>query len=84
MKHCASSDFWACYQRLPEPIRDLADRCYDLLKENPRHPSLHFKKVGRFRSVRVGLDYRALGVDSPLGIVWFWIGPHEEYDRLLR
>lgn len=33
-----------------------------LLKCNPRHPSLHFKKVGRFWSVRVGLHHRAIGV----------------------
>ena len=51
---------------------------------NPAHPSLSFKKVddaGNIYSVRVGLGYRALGqMDGP-EIVWFWIGPHDEYDR---
>jgi hypothetical protein len=55
MRHFASPSFWAAYEKLPAPVRDLADRNYALLKENPQHPSLHFKKVGRFWSVRVGL-----------------------------
>ncbi len=54
MKHFASSKFWAAYQNLPLSIRKLADDNYDLLKQNPRHPSLHFKKVGRYWSVRIG------------------------------
>jgi hypothetical protein len=53
------------------------------MKQDPRHPSLHFKKVGRFWSVRVGAHYRALAVDAPNGLVWFWIGSHADYDRLL-
>jgi len=43
---------------------------------------LHFKKIGRFWSVRVGLHYRAPGVEQEQDIVWFWVGPHAEYDRL--
>jgi hypothetical protein len=65
----------------------LADKSFELLKADPYHPSLHFKKVGRARdlwSVRVGTHYRALGLDKPDGIVWSWIGTHAEYDRLLR
>jgi hypothetical protein len=44
VKHFASPDFWHCYNALPPPVRELADRKYALLKENPKHPSLHFKK----------------------------------------
>jgi hypothetical protein len=62
----------------------LADNNFILLKRNPRHPSLHLKKVGRFWSVRVGDHYRAIGVQSSDGIVWFWIGTHAEYDRLMQ
>jgi hypothetical protein len=57
-----------------------------LLKGDPFHPSLHFKKVGRTKSVwsvRVGDHYRALAREKPEGIVWFWIGSHAEYDQLL-
>ncbi len=60
MKHFASPKFWTAYEALPLPIRKLADANYALLKRDPRHPSLQFKKVGRYWSVRVGLRYRAL------------------------
>jgi hypothetical protein len=82
--HHASPDFRTCYNSLPAPLREQADKAFELLKTNPQHPSLHFKKVGRFSSARVSLNYRAIGVDAPAGIVWFWIGTHAEYDRLIR
>jgi hypothetical protein len=84
MRHFASPKFWEAYERLPEQVRALADKNYTLLKQNPRHPSLQFKKVGRFWSVRVGLRYRALAVESGDDLVWFWIGSHADYDALVR
>lgn len=84
MIHHASPSFWRSYDGLPADVRDLADACFARLKEDPAHPSLHFKRVGRFRSVRVGLQYRALAVDVEDGVLWFWIGTHAEYDRLIR
>ncbi len=83
MRHVASPAFWAAYERLPEPVRALADRNYELLKADPKHPSLHFKRVGRYWSVRVGLRYRALAVESDDALVWFWIGSHADYDALI-
>ncbi|MBK1988162.1 hypothetical protein A0J48_011540 [Sphaerospermopsis aphanizomenoides BCCUSP55] len=83
MNHKATPDFWYYYRQLPAEIQELADQCYELLKQNPRYPSLHFKKVGRFWSVRVGLHYRAVAVEENDDIVWFWIGSHAEYDKLL-
>jgi hypothetical protein len=68
---------------LPPEVRELADQAYARLKQDPRHPSLHLKKVGRFWSARVGAHYRALAVEAPDGLVWFWIGTHADYDRLL-
>jgi hypothetical protein len=56
---------------------------YELLKANPRHPSLHFKRIGKLWSVRVGDHYRALGHDLPEGIHWFWIGTHAAYDKIV-
>ena len=64
-------------------MRDLADKQFELLKANPAHPSLHFKRVERFHSVRVGAHYRALAVDAEDGVLWFWIGTHAEYDRIV-
>jgi len=62
----------------------LAHRNFERLKADPRHPSLHFKKVVRFRSARVGIAYRDLAVEDGDDLVWFWIGSHAEYDRLIR
>lgn len=87
MPHFADPDFWRHYRDLPEAIRLLADRNFALLRQNPDHPSLHFKRVkGRdgLWSARVGRDYRALAVEIDDGLQWFWIGNHAEYDRLIR
>ena len=64
-------------------VRELADKQFALLKANPQHPSLRLKRVKRFHSVRVGVHYRALAVDVADGLLWFWIGSHAEYDRLV-
>ena len=83
MRHHASARFWALYQALPEEVRSLADKNFDLLKVDPRHPSLHFKRIGPVWSARVGSHYRVLGHDVQDGIQWFWIGTHAEYDKLV-
>ncbi len=83
MNHFATPQFWRLYRQLPAEVRALADKNYKLLKADPKHPSLHFKKIGRLWSVRVGAHHRALGLDKPEGVVWFWIGSHADYDKLL-
>lgn len=83
MKHFTSSDFWALYGKLPQEIRELADKSYALMKANPRHRSLHLKRIGELWSVRVGQHYRALGIDAPEGILWIWIGSHADYDEYI-
>ncbi|HWP84866.1 MAG TPA: hypothetical protein VNN17_06730 [Terriglobia bacterium] len=83
MNHYAAPDFWVCYERLPTNIRQTADRAFALLKADPRHPSLHLKKVGEYWSVRVGLHYRAVGKQLSDGVLWFWIGTHSEYNQLI-
>ncbi|MBI3315265.1 MAG: hypothetical protein HYZ86_04955 [Candidatus Omnitrophica bacterium] len=84
MKHVADPSFWRCYHDLPEHIQQLADKNFGLLKANPHHLSLHLKKVKGFWSVRVGWSYRALGVEQEEHVVWFWIGTHAEYDKLIK
>ncbi len=84
MSHYANPDFWACYESLPTEVQSLADRAYELLEQNPRHPSLRFKKVGEYWSARVGDHFRALAVEAQDGFVWFWVGTHAEYDRLIH
>jgi len=82
--HRTTDRFWKYFEKLPEPTRGLARQNFELLKADPRHPSLHFKKIGKFWSVRVGLDYRALAVEDEEDFIWVWIGSHDEYERMLR
>lgn len=84
MNHRATPRFWGCYQNLPDEVRQLADRCYETMRENERHPFLQLKRVGAFWSVRVGLHYRALAVEEAGTLIWVWIGSHAEYDKLIR
>ena len=86
MNHRTLPHFWQLFQQLPKEVRRLAEKNFDLLKSDPYHPSLHFKKVDDVRklwSVRIGLQYRALGMEKPDGILWVWIGTHAEYDKML-
>jgi hypothetical protein len=79
VNHHASPDFWACYRALPASVQELADKAFALLKWNPPHPSLHFKRVAQFWSVRVGLRHRAIGVEASDGVLRFWIGTRADY-----
>ena len=86
MNHFTLPRFWKNYNSLPEQVQQLADKNYALLRADSFHPSLHFKKVGKNKqlwSVRVGEHYRALDLDKSEGVVWFWIGTHAEYDKIL-
>lgn len=83
MNHYTSSDFWEAYGKLPSEICELADKNYELLKINPRHPSLQLKRIEELWSVRVGQRYRAIGIDVPGGIQWIWIGSHAAYDKFI-
>ena len=83
MKHVATPKFWTLYKALPADLQELASKNFQLLRRDPTHPSLHFKKVGRFWSARVGIHFRALAVEESSTLVWFWIGPHQDYERLI-
>jgi len=83
LKHFTSPDFWYLFSQLPADIQKLARENYELLKENPRYPSLHLKRARGYWSVRIGRGYRALGKDVDGGILWGWIGPHAEYTKIL-
>lgn len=84
MAHRATKHFWHCYDALSAEVQKVADENHEILEADPRHPSLHYKKIGRFWSVRVGAHHRALAVEDGEDTVWFWIGNHAEYDRLLK
>ena len=83
MQHRATQRFWRCYFDLKPEVRRTADQCFDLLKQDPRHPSLRFKKMGAVWSARVGIHHRALAVQDENGFIWVWIGTHAAYDKLV-
>lgn len=84
MANHATPEFWELYAQLPLDIQALADAAFKLFVDDPRHPSLQFKKVRNFWSARVGRNYRVLAVEADDGLAWFWIGSHDEYERLIR
>ena len=87
MNSVTTERFRRAFEALPPSVRRRARRAYAIFQRDPSHPSLRLKQVHRTRaihSVRVGLGYRALGVREGDTMVWFWIGSHAEYDRLVR
>jgi len=86
VKSRGTSRFWTRYYELPPEVREFARKAYLLFRENPAHPSLNFKKIHGYEpiySIRVTRGYRALGLLEDGEITWFWIGNHDDYDRLL-
>ena len=83
MKNVRSPDFRKLFEHLPQDIQRLTTEKYALWKSNPRHPSLHFKPVGKYWSVRITREYRALGVRSGETSIWFWIGPHSDDNKIV-
>lgn len=82
-----TKQFWNLYQALPPEVREQADKTYELWQGNPHSPGLQFKRVDQedpIYSVRISLNYRALGVLRGDSITWFWIGSHAGYERMLR
>lgn len=87
MKSRADPRFWRLYERLPDHVQRQARKPYELWQADPQHPGLRFKQVDDVESiysVRVGTGYRALGLLEEETMVWFWIGRHDEYERLLK
>jgi len=87
MKSMLAPDFIDLFRELPTRIQRIARKNYQVWREDPAHPGLHFKLVGKrmpIYSVRIGIGWRALGLKAGDGIVWFWIGSHADYEALLR
>ena len=74
-------NFWILYEKLSKDIQRLADEAVFLLKQDPKNPSLHLLTVGRYWSLRIGENNRALGVEvGDEGLLWCWIGSHADYE----
>lgn len=86
MRSRVTKDFRDLFLALPMHVQEQAEAAYALFKGNPYHPSLHFKAIrGRntYYSARVGIHYRVLAYEDNGDVIWFWIGPHAEYDKLV-
>ena len=82
-EHIRNQKFIALAQKLPINIQRRTAKQFQILKDNPLYPSLHFKKVSDLWSLRITDNYRALGFEENDKIIWFWIGKHDEYERLI-
>ena len=86
MRSRATKRFRACYRSLPPDIQARARACYRLWSQDHRHPSLRFKQLQLNQSIysaRVGIGWRSLAIRDGDTFIWFWIGSHAEYDRLI-
>jgi len=87
VKSETTNKFWKYYNTLPEEIRKKAKRAYSYFELDPWHPSLHFKRIHSslpIYSVRISKDYRAVGLLKKDIVIWFWIGSHSDYNKLLN
>jgi hypothetical protein len=87
MKSSTTRRFWECYDALSMEVKKQAKAAYELFSQNPYYPSLHFKRMHATRpifSVRVSIDYRAVGFLEEDEITWFWIGSHRDYEALIK
>jgi hypothetical protein len=86
MQSRTTRNFWRLFRNLAPDTQREAKRAYAVFQTNPTHPGLQFKKLegeDNIYSVRIGLGYRALAVRKADRVVWYWIGSHSEYDRLV-
>jgi hypothetical protein len=82
----ATERFWKAFEKLPSHIQRKARESYQLWKQNPNHPSLQYKSIHASKpiySVRIGIGWRAVGLKEDDVMIWFWIGSHQEYDKLI-
>ena len=86
MRSRRTAQFRTLFEQLPAEVQLSTQRAYSMFQRDPAHPSLQFKRLRADRqtwSIRIGLGYRALGLRFDETLVWYWIGPHAEYDPLI-
>jgi len=82
-----NSAFWKGYAKLPSQVREIAKKQYQLFSQDPYHASLHFKRVHSSKAIysaRINKSYRAVGLLNNNIIIWFWVGSHDDYSKLLK
>ncbi len=86
MRSQTTKSFWRLFASLPDAVQSQSRAAYRQWRANPAHPSLRFKRVGTTEpvySIRIGIRYRALGLLEGDTVTWFWIGDHDDYERML-
>ena len=86
MNSVLNQEFIKCFRKLPERIKKQAKKNYRLWVSNTLHPSLDFKQVHTnlpIYSIRVVIGWRALGLKENDTIIWYWIGSHSDYEKLI-
>ena len=74
MKSIRTRQFHKLFEQLRVHVQKQAREAYQLFKQNPYHPGLHFKRIDSqepIYSVRVSLGYRAVGRYEGDTIIWF-------------
>ena len=87
MESITTEKFRKCFANLPQNIKAEARKVFKTWKSDPFLKNLKFKKIHNkedIYSIRIGLHWRALGVKKSNKIIWFWIGSHSEYDKLIN
>lgn len=87
MKSKITESFRQSYGRLPDDVRALVRKNYKLWRADPFHPGLQFKRIHNTEpvwSARVGIHYRVVGVKDDDTMIWYFLGTHREYERLVR
>jgi hypothetical protein len=85
VKSKRTKQFHKLFAQLSSGMQEQAREAYELFKQNPYHPSLHFKRIDPqepIYSVRISGNYRAVGWMEGDTIIWYWIGSHSDYDHL--
>jgi hypothetical protein len=80
----ATAQFWKLYEQLPADVQALANEKYKLFRKDPFHPSLSFQAKGEVWTVNIGRSYRAIARRKDNALYWFWIGSHEDYNKVLK
>lgn len=86
MKSRTTAQFRQAFAALPKQVQEQAREAYYRFRQDPDHPSLRFKKVHPvlpIYSARISRSYRAVGQRNGNTVIWFWVGSHAEYDKLL-
>jgi len=87
LKSATTERFRKQFAAAPAAAQVKIRQAHQLWSENPQHPSLRFKKVHAtlpIFSVRVDLDWRAIGLLKTDTMIWFFVGPHSEYERVSK